>query len=117
MKKPPQPKQPSTQLTKTATSKVIAKPPAVPCPRIIGIGASAGGLEALEQFLNAVPQASGMAFVIIQHMDPTHKGMMPELLQRTTEIKIIEAEDHTTVLPNCAYIIPPNKDMSILHGA
>ena len=116
MKKPPQPKRPSTQLTKTATSKVITKPPAVPCPRIIGIGASAGGLEALEQFLNAVPQASGMAFVIIQHMDPTHKGMMPELLQRTTEIKIMEAEDRTTVLPNCAYIIPPNKDMSILHG-
>lgn len=116
MKKPTQPTQPSTQLTKTATSKLSANPPAKPCPRIIGIGASAGGLEALEQFLNAVPRASGMAFVIIQHMDPTHKGMMPELLQRGTEIKIMEAEDRTTVLPNCAYIIPPNKDMSILHG-
>lgn len=116
MKNPPQPKRPSTQLTKITTSKESAEPPALPCTRIIGIGASAGGLEALEQFLNAVPQASGMAFVIIQHMDPTHKGMMPELLQRTTEIKIMEAEDRTTVLPNCAYIIPPNKDMSILHG-
>ncbi len=51
---------------------------------IVGIGASAGGLEALELFLKHVPEGSGMAFVIVQHLDPTHKGMMVELLQRTT---------------------------------
>jgi len=116
MEKPAQPKRPSTQLTKTATAQVSAAPPAKSCLRIVGIGASAGGLEALEKFFSAVSSSSGMAFVIIQHMEPTHKGMMPELLQRTTEIKVTEAEDRTTVRPNCAYVIPPNKDISILHG-
>ncbi len=83
---------------------------------IVGIGASAGGLEALEHFLSHVPAASGMAFVIIQHLDPTHKGMMPELLQRATGMKVIQVKDRTLVQPDCVYVIPPNKDMSILHG-
>lgn len=83
---------------------------------IVGIGASAGGLEALEQFLRHVPQGSGMAFVIIQHLDPTHKGIMPELLQRTTGMEVFQVKDRLTVMPNCVYVIPPNKDMSILHG-
>ena len=83
---------------------------------IVGIGASAGGLEALELFLVNVPVDSGMAFVIIQHLDPTHKGIMVELLQRTTPMQVFQAEDHTRVKPNCVYVIPPNKDMSILHG-
>ena len=83
---------------------------------IVGIGASAGGLEALEKFLSHVPQKSGMAFVIIQHMDPTHKGIMVEILQRVTPMKVIQAGDGTRVRPDCVYVIPPNKDMSILHG-
>ena len=83
---------------------------------IVGIGASAGGLEALEQFLGSVPVGSGMAFVIVQHLDPTHKGMMPELLQRATGMKVIQVKDRTRVRPDCVYVIPPNKDMSILHG-
>ena len=56
---------------------------------IVGIGASAGGLEALEQFLGHVPKQCGMAFVIVQHLDPTQKGIMPELLQRATRMKVI----------------------------
>jgi chemotaxis methyl-accepting protein methylase len=83
---------------------------------IVGIGASAGGLEALEQFLKHVPEKSGMAFVIIQHLDPTHKGIMPELLQRTTGMEVFQVKDRMRVMPNCVYVIPPNKDMSILHG-
>ena len=83
---------------------------------IIGIGTSAGGLEALEHFLAHVPKNSGMAFVIIQHLDPTRKGIMPELLQRNTGMKVIQVKDRTFVQPNCVYVIPPNKDMSILHG-
>jgi two-component system CheB/CheR fusion protein len=83
---------------------------------IVGIGASAGGLEALEQFLSRVPPGSGMAFVIVQHLDPTHKGIMPELLQRSTGMKVIQVKDRTTVQSDCVYVIPPNKDMSILHG-
>ncbi len=83
---------------------------------IVGIGASAGGLEALEQFLGHVPENSGMAFVIVQHLDPTHKGIMPELLQRITEMDVFQVSDQMKVKPNCVYVIPPNKDMSILHG-
>jgi two-component system CheB/CheR fusion protein len=83
---------------------------------IIGIGTSAGGLEALEHFLSHVPKSSGMAFVIVQHLDPTRKGIMPELLQRITGMKVIQVKDRTQVQPNSVYVIPPNKDMSILHG-
>ncbi len=82
---------------------------------IVGIGASAGGLEALEQFLGNVPDGSGMAFVIVQHLDPTHKGIMPELLQRATTMNVVQVTEQQQVEPNCVYVIPPNKDMSILH--
>src|SRR5512140_2391568 len=92
-----------------------ASPASVSFP-IVGIGASAGGLEALEQFLTHVPAGSGMAFVIVQHLDPMHKGIMPELLQRTTGMKVTQVKDRTRVQPDCVYVIPPNKDMSILHG-
>lgn len=83
---------------------------------VVGIGASAGGLEALEKFLGHVPETSGMAFVIVQHLDPTHKGVLVEILQRITAMKVIQAGDGTRVQPDCVYVIPPNKDMSISHG-
>ena len=83
---------------------------------IIGIGASAGGLEALEQLLGNVPENSGMAYVVIQHLDPTQKGMLPELLQRISRMKVYQVEDRMKVQPNCVYVIPPNKSMSILKG-
>ncbi len=83
---------------------------------IVGIGASAGGLEALELFLKNVPEGSGMAFVIVQHLDPTYKGILPELLQRVTAMKVIQVKDRTRVRPDCVYVIPPNKNMSILGG-
>lgn len=84
---------------------------------IVGIGASAGGLEALEAFLSNMPPASGMAFVVIQHLDPTHKGILVELLQRATPMPVTQAVDRVRVEPNCVYVIPPNKDLSILHGS
>ncbi len=83
---------------------------------IVGIGSSAGGLEALHLFFKHMPADSGMAFVLIQHLDPDHKGMMPELLQRMTAMKVVQVRDRMRVEPNCVYIIPPNKNMSILHG-
>jgi len=83
---------------------------------IVGLGASAGGLEALEQFLAEAPKEGGMAYVIVQHLDPTREGMMPELLQRVTAMPVVQVEDRTAVRKNHVYIIPPNKDMSILHG-
>ena len=83
---------------------------------IVGIGASAGGLEAIELFLKHVPQESGMAFVIVQHLDPTYKGIMVELLQRKTPMPVVQVRDRHKVAPDHVYVIPPNKDMSILHG-
>jgi chemotaxis methyl-accepting protein methylase/PAS domain-containing protein len=104
---------------KTPAKEIHLKAAGVPASAtfpIVGIGASAGGLEALDQFLGRVPTGSGMAFVIVQHLDPTRKGIMSELLQRVTGMKVIEVKDRTTVRPDCVYVIPPNKDMSILHG-
>ncbi len=83
---------------------------------IVGIGASAGGLEALRLFLESVPPRSGMAFIVVQHLDPNHKAMLPDLLQRTTPMKVVQITDHTQVRRDHVYVIPPNKDLSILHG-
>jgi len=83
---------------------------------IIGIGASAGGLDALEQFFSHVPDSMGVAFVVVQHLDPNHKGMMVELLQRTTAMTVLEAKNRMKIKPDCIYINPPNKELSILHG-
>lgn len=83
---------------------------------IVGIGASAGGLEALEQFLSNVPENSGLGYVIIQHLDPTQKGMLPELLQRKSKMEVFQGADEMIVEPNCVYVIPPNKSMFILNG-
>jgi chemotaxis methyl-accepting protein methylase/chemotaxis response regulator CheB/PAS domain-containing protein len=82
---------------------------------LVGIGASAGGLEAIEQFLKHVPKDSGMAFVIVQHLDPTHKGILVEIIQRVTGMKVMQVKDRQKVQPDCVYVIPPNKDISILH--
>ncbi|MEI7675393.1 MAG: chemotaxis protein CheB [Bacteroidales bacterium] len=83
---------------------------------IVCLGASAGGLEALEQFLTHMPQNSGMAFVVIQHLDPTQEGMLPELLQRSTPMEVFQVKDRMKVKQNCVYVIPPNKSMSIEKG-
>jgi len=83
---------------------------------IVGIGASAGGLEALEQFFQNMPVKNGMSFVVIQHLDPNHIGIMPELLSRITSMKVNQATDKMKVKPDCVYVIPPNKSMSILKG-
>ena len=85
-------------------------------PTVVAIGASAGGLEAIEQFLRGVPESSGLAFVVVQHLDPSHAGAMPELLQRATRIPVAQVKDGTRVEADHVYVIPPNKDLSILHG-
>src|SRR5260370_33197647 len=81
-----------------------------PLVPIVGIGASAGGLEALNLFLRNVPPDSGLAFVIVQHLDPTQKSSMVELLQRATAMKVLQVKDRTPVQPAFAYVIPPNKE-------
>ncbi len=83
---------------------------------IVGMGGSAGSLDAFDRFFRNLPADSGLAFAIVPHLDPDHKGMMPELLQRMTEMQVSQAEDGMKVLANHVYVIPPNHDMSILHG-
>ena len=83
--------------------------------QIVGVGASAGGLEALEQFFAGVPKNSGMAFVVVQHLDPDRHGLLPELLQRRTPMLVQQAGNRMKTRPDCVYVIPPNKDLVILH--
>jgi two-component system CheB/CheR fusion protein len=83
---------------------------------IVGIGASAGGLEAFEAFFHACPADTGMAFVLVPHLDPGHDSLLTEILQRSTAMPVIEALDQLAVAPNHVYVIPPNREMSILNG-
>ena len=83
---------------------------------VVAIGASAGGLEAFEQFFAAMPATSGMAFVVLQHLDPTHSSILTEILQRSTSMPVAEALDQVDVKPNHVYVIPPNREMGITHG-
>ncbi len=105
---------------KATTKKVASKKQTTPKKEdgflIVGIGASAGGLEAFKTFFSELPDAPGMAFVIVQHLDPTHKSLMVDLLKKYTKIQISEVKDHTEVLKDHVYIIPPNKDMAIFNG-
>jgi two-component system CheB/CheR fusion protein len=107
------PTAPSPKTPPTADDARSAAPRPFP---IVGIGASAGGLEVLDLFLQNVPAGCGMAFVIVQHLDPTHNCILAELLQRATAMKVVQVKDRTRVQPDCVYVIPPNKDMSLLHG-
>ena len=85
---------------------------------IVGIGASAGGLAAFEAFFSGMPAdvEPGMAFVLVQHLAPDHSSILTTLMQRYTRMKVYEVEDGMTVQINCAYIIPPNRDMAFLNG-
>ena len=86
---------------------------------IVGIGASAGGLAAFEAFFSGMPVGAdpGMAFVLVQHLAPDHKSILTDLIRRYTRMQVFEVEDGMVVKPNCAYIIPPNRDMAFLNGA
>ncbi len=83
---------------------------------IVGIGGSAGALEAFERFFPNLPAKSGLGFVVVTHLDPTHKGIMPELLQRLTPMKVFQAQDNMKVEADTVYVIPPNKDLAIMNG-
>jgi len=85
---------------------------------VVGIGASAGGLAAFEAFFAGMPAdiEPGMAFVLVQHLAPDHKSILTDLIRRYTRMQVFEVEDGMVVQPNCAYIIPPNRDMAFLNG-
>jgi two-component system CheB/CheR fusion protein len=85
---------------------------------IVGIGASAGGLAAFEAFFSGMPVDTepGMAFVLVQHLAPDHKSMLSDLIRRYTRMQVFDVEDGMAIQNNCAYIIPPNRDMAFLNG-
>lgn len=83
---------------------------------IVGIGASAGGLEATTQLLNDLPANLGMGYVLVQHLDPNHESILATLLSKTTTMPVTEAKDETLVKQNHVYVIPRNKDMTIRNG-
>jgi two-component system CheB/CheR fusion protein len=87
------------------------------CP-VVGIGASAGGLAAFEAFFSGMPADTdpGMAFVLVQHLAPDHKSILSELVKRYTRMEVFQVADGMAVRPNCAYIIPPNRDMAFVNG-
>lgn len=113
----PPPEQDASGSEKPPAEKIApaAETPGHPLP-IVGIGASAGGLEAFEKFFTNMPADSGMAFVLIQHLDPTHKSMLAELVKRYTAMNVYEVEDGMKVEANCIYTIPPNRDMALFRG-
>jgi len=86
---------------------------------IVGIGASAGGLGAFEAFFSGMPAEvdPGMAFVLVQHLAPDHESILADLIRRYTRMEVFEVEDGMVVQPNCAYIIPPGRDMAFLNGS
>ncbi len=83
---------------------------------VVAIGSSAGGFEALRKFFSALPPDPGMAFVLVQHLDPSHESTMADLMSRYTSLKVFQAEDGMKVEPDRMYIIPPNRDMGIMNG-
>src|SRR6185503_4408030 len=83
---------------------------------IVGIGASAGGLEAFRGLLQTLPTNTGMAFVFVQHLDPEHESLLTKLLSHATRMPVMEVTEGTAVQPNHVYVIPPNTAMGIRNG-
>jgi two-component system CheB/CheR fusion protein len=83
---------------------------------IVGIGASAGGLEAFTQLLKHLPPTTGMAYVFVQHLDPSHHSILPDLLARVTKMSVCVAQDQMMVEPDHVYVIPPNADLTLEQG-
>jgi two-component system CheB/CheR fusion protein len=102
--------------TARKTKKIEAKAPVEPSNRehglmIVGIGASAGGLNALRSFFTALPEQTGMAFVVVTHLHPEHESHMAELLQRYTSMPTTQVVERTAVEPDRVYVIPPNRSI------
>jgi len=98
---------------------VAATPPTLAMPRhfpVVALGASAGGLEAFQQFLHAMPAHSGVGFVLIQHLDPSHDSLLVNILQRHTTMPVVEAANGMAVAADRVHVAPPNRDMTIAHG-
>jgi two-component system CheB/CheR fusion protein len=117
---------PASRPLKTGTGRPKAAKSSAPVARpstlfdrflVVGVGASAGGLDASRQLLRALPAESGMAFILVQHLDPTHESMMVELLASHTSMKVCQAANGMRIEPNHFYVIPPGTYLAIGEGA
>lgn len=106
---------PAVPLSDEAIQRAARAPP--PAMLIIAIGASAGGLEAVSKLLDVMPPNTGMAFILVQHLDPTHKSLMVDLLAHHTAMKIVEATEGRLLLPDQVHVIPPGRYLSLSAGA
>ncbi|HET8713956.1 MAG TPA: chemotaxis protein CheB [Gemmatimonadales bacterium] len=116
------PSSPTSGLTQAASrtdleeaAPHMERAPALPFP-VVGVGASAGGLEAFTQLLEAMPTDSGMAFVLLSHLSPSHASHLAEILSRATRMPVNEVKNEAKVQPNCVYVIPPDATMVIANG-
>ena len=118
---------PEEEQLPTTEEHTISKPPASDTdlnqsPKqdfpIVGIGASAGGLAAFEKLFSSMPNrtGTGMAFVLVQHLDPNHKSILTDLIGRYTQMPVYEIKDGMVVQPDCVYVIPPNHDLVLEYG-
>jgi len=106
--------EPDGELTEASATSPPRKPDGP--VSIVGIGASAGGLEAVSALLRALPADTGMAFVLVQHLDPTHASMLTEILSRATAMPVVEGGEGMAVQPNHVYVIPPGTTLSVARG-
>ena len=107
----------ASKARKKPASKAKAGAASKPAPfAIVGLGASAGGLQAFSDFFDKMPDESGMAFVLIHHVDPDHKSLMADLLAKHTKMTVALAADQTKVAPDHVYIIPPKLFLRIENG-
>ena len=110
----------SSRRTKPAASPKDGDPPSPEHKNdllIAAIGASAGGIEAFTEFVSNLPKDTGMAFVLVQHLDPEHKSMLTELISKKTVMRVSEVTNGMTVEPNHVYVIPANATMSISNSS
>jgi len=121
-KEPVAQRKPKKGTSKPAIKVEVEKKRAIAVPKdtsefyIVGMGASAGGLEAFERFFQNMANDSGMGFILVPHLDPTHISLMPELIQKSSKMEVVQVKDGTKVKPNAVYIVPPNHDLAILNG-
>src|SRR5215470_13431258 len=99
------------KVAKTATLRPASVPESTEVPTIVGVGASAGGQEAFTQLLRALPPDPGMAFVLVQHLQPQRQSILAKLLSSATAMPVIEAKESMRVRPNRVYVIAPNTDL------
>jgi two-component system CheB/CheR fusion protein len=118
-KRPEKSAKPAAELAVSVEGKKSLRqaPPIGPRPHfVVGVGASAGGLEAIGKLFNSMPADSGLSFVVVQHLSPDYKSFMVELLSKRTGVPVLPAEDNLEVKPNHVYLIPPKKNLKIFQG-